>query len=384
MNTYEYMLLCDLTFNSNSQRRSSVRVLQHQVKKSRKRKAEIDEVSQKLMEQMILAGASGKHRVFEDVLQLAFQADGLSIDYLSSFHTVLGMALQHSKMFSERVNVDLKRTRLLSAALSQVVDAEISAMNDFGSRRARDNVSYSPTDVFLGNSEDERTAPTRRLNSLIDQLSPEEGVNVTRNAIHRARNTLRGIPNEDNGYDSEFTARQRQDAVFDTRNISGAGLAAPTNNAQASSDHLAESLSVAFDRRGSVPVPPVARPPANNNTQAEFHRQSEEYSTAFGSRGGAPVPPVARPSADLLDLNIVTAPETNSSTSSGLTDTSSSHFGLVGYSNSSPAVLSPAPAPQRTTAPFVLHGGDSMGSPVHTATTMTGGERIILIYSYMF
>lgn len=89
------------------------------------------------------------------------------------------------------------------------------------SARARDNVSYSPTDVFLGNSEDERTALTRRLNAIIDQLNPEQGVNVTRNAIHRARNTLRGIPNEDNGYDSEFTARQRQGAVFDTRNISG-------------------------------------------------------------------------------------------------------------------------------------------------------------------
>ena len=119
--------------------------------------------------------------------------------------------------------------------------------------------------------------------------------------------------------------RQRRGAVFYTRNIGGAGLAVPVNNAQAHWDHTAEALSVAFAPRG---------------------------------------PPVTRPSVDQLDLNIVTAPETNSSTRSDLTDSSSSHAGVVGYQLIT-----------CTTAPFALYGGDSMGSPaVHTATTMTGGE----------
>ena len=81
---------------------------------------------------MILANATQKQKAFEAFLALALESDRRSIEYLSTFHSVLGMALQHSKMFSERVNVDMKRTRLLKRALNEIVDEDNnSRMHEF-------------------------------------------------------------------------------------------------------------------------------------------------------------------------------------------------------------------------------------------------------------
>lgn len=80
------------------------------MRESKKHNEEIRQVSKHLKEQMILCNASQKHKVFESVLQLVFEADKNSIEYLTTFHQVLGMSLKHTKLFSERVNVNMKRT----------------------------------------------------------------------------------------------------------------------------------------------------------------------------------------------------------------------------------------------------------------------------------
>lgn len=178
------------------------------IKASRKYRDEIGTASQKMKEQMILAGASDKLKTFEAILQLAFETDKASIEYLSSFHTVLGMSLQHSKLFSEKVNVDMMRRRKLKRALNELVDGDIGAINE-RSVRSRGDASPSPSDL-LHNSELKRTTPSHHL--IINQLSAEESVNEAGNAIHRARNTFLGM----DSYDSEAMERQRQGAVYDS------------------------------------------------------------------------------------------------------------------------------------------------------------------------
>ena len=141
-------------------------------KESKAHQEKIRTASQRLKEQMILANATQKHKAFEAVLALVFESDRRSIEYLSTFHSVLGMALQHFKMFSERVNVDMKRTRLLKRALNEIVDEDNSRMHefsDFSEKRPRSAGSPSPVNVFLGSSDDERTEPTRRLNNIMSR-----------------------------------------------------------------------------------------------------------------------------------------------------------------------------------------------------------------------
>jgi hypothetical protein len=236
-------------------------------KSSKRHQDEIRAVSQKLKEQMILANATQKHKAFEAVLKLVFEADRTSIEYLNTFHSVLGVALQHTSLYSERVNVDMKRTRLLKRALYELVDEDTERMHefsDFGSeKRPRSAHSPSPTNVCLGNSEDERSEPTRRLNSIIEKLSASETEpDVVKNAMRGARRNLRSqhsFGDADNGYDSDFTNRVRNGAVYDTQVAGEAGLAVPSVNAEAHSAQQAESLSKVFAPRITPAVEPVER-----------------------------------------------------------------------------------------------------------------------------
>lgn len=117
----------------------------------------IKAASEGLKDQMILGNADQKYKALESVLDLALESDGRSIEYFSTFHSILGMALQYSKLFSERVNVDMKHTKLLKRALNEIVEE---------ANNSRGSCSYNyPNHInsFLGSSEDERTVPDRRL-----------------------------------------------------------------------------------------------------------------------------------------------------------------------------------------------------------------------------
>lgn len=157
--------------------------------------------SQRLNEQMILANATQQeHKTFETVLTLFFESDSKSIQYLSTFHSVLGMALLHTKMFSERVNVDIKRTRLLKIALNEIVDQDNNRGDEFSglsSKRSRSASSPDPVNVFLCESEDESAGPVKRLNGNVKAPLDEDGCDVVENVMRRSRNTLRGAVNKD-------------------------------------------------------------------------------------------------------------------------------------------------------------------------------------------
>jgi hypothetical protein len=143
-------------------------------------KEKIRTESQRLKEQMILANATQKHKEFEAVLALVFESDIRSIEYLSTFHSVLGMALEYSKMFSERVNVNMKRGERLKRALSEIVDEDNSRMDEFSvfSEKRSCSAGFAcfvfPTNEFLGGSDDERTEAERELNNVPCRTTTED------------------------------------------------------------------------------------------------------------------------------------------------------------------------------------------------------------------
>ncbi len=84
---------------------------------SKAHEEKIKATSLKLSEQMHSANATHRHVSLETVLAFAFEADGNSIEYLTTFHSLLGMALHHTQMYSEDVNVEIAHNRLLKRAL---------------------------------------------------------------------------------------------------------------------------------------------------------------------------------------------------------------------------------------------------------------------------
>lgn len=120
--------------------------------------------SQRPNESMVLANAAQEHKAFEAVLALFAESDRNSIEYLTTFHTLLGIALQHSKMISEGVKVDVERTRLLKRALNEIVDEDIHRTDEFSSslsKRFCSARSPHPASVDLDNA-DEPGVDTRR------------------------------------------------------------------------------------------------------------------------------------------------------------------------------------------------------------------------------
>lgn len=206
---------------------------------SKKHRELIHTKSKRLNEQIAFTNATQQHRLFESVLALVFEADSNAIECLSTFHSVFGLALQHSKMFSERVNVDLKRTRLLQRALNEMLDEDNSRMHVFANiseKRSRSVSSPNPITVFLGSSDDEHDEPSRRLNGTTSRSSVEEKeeveVDVAKNAMQAARRTLRcGLTYHDagNGDNVDFADRQRGVAGHVRLGYEQAG-AAPTGD----------------------------------------------------------------------------------------------------------------------------------------------------------
>lgn len=80
---------------------------------------------------MLLASADGKKDQLNEILNLVFNADADSIKYLKSFAQMLSMSVNHIEQFSERINVDIKRTNLLKRALQEITDDEIDDLRGF-------------------------------------------------------------------------------------------------------------------------------------------------------------------------------------------------------------------------------------------------------------
>jgi hypothetical protein len=318
------------------------------IKESGQHKEKLATASHRLKELMILANATQKHKAFEAVLQLVFECDRNSHEYLTAFHSVLGMALHHSKMYSERVNVDMKRTRLLKRALNEIVEEAESRMHefsDFSDKRCRSASSPNPVNVYLGNSDDERAEPTRRLNNIMNRLSTEEeDIDVVRTSIRRARNTLRGFGPadnvEDNNYDSDHTDRERVRAVHSNRGTS-----------------QQRTTSGVYDAGHSGPAAILPVTAAGNLDLADvlFAAHPEAFNRNL-----------TRPAEDLLHFD-APAPRT-----AAVSD-SSSHHGVVGYSDSPVRPLPVLRVEQQ--APPAAPQAEQRGPPVLSVRDLQLNDR---------
>lgn len=103
-------------------------------KESKIQEEKIKTATQRLKEMMIIANDAQKHKAFEAVLALVFESDRRSIEYFSTFHSILDLSVQHAKVFSERVNKNITYTRLLKRTLNEIID-ESSRMNEFSATR---------------------------------------------------------------------------------------------------------------------------------------------------------------------------------------------------------------------------------------------------------
>jgi hypothetical protein len=160
-----------------------------QKEECQKHREKIRFASQKLEEQITLANASQNCKSLEVLLAQVFESDMASIEYLTTFHTVFGMALRHTKMFSEQVNVNIKRTRLLTRALHEIVEHGSTRPQEVAVEQLRSSSSPNPINVFLGSSDDdndERTEPKKRR---LDRIYENDG-DIVINAMKTARITL--------------------------------------------------------------------------------------------------------------------------------------------------------------------------------------------------
>lgn len=73
---------------------------------------------------MFLANATEMHDIMDTILKLCIESDKHSFEYLSSFHGVLGAALQYSKKYSEKINDESKRAALLKNALCEIIEEQ--------------------------------------------------------------------------------------------------------------------------------------------------------------------------------------------------------------------------------------------------------------------
>lgn len=114
-------------------------------------------LSKRLKEQMIQANSTQTFLELDAVLQQAVESDRSSFDYLSTFHSALGMALKYSKTYSELVNVDVKRTVLLKRTLNEMVDETNRTMQDLSDFSQKRSCPSHNTNNFVnvGDSSEE-------------------------------------------------------------------------------------------------------------------------------------------------------------------------------------------------------------------------------------
>jgi len=158
-----------------------------QIKKNRKSKEAIKAKGNEMKNFMLLASADRNKDKLNDILNLVFNADEDSIKYLRAFSQMLSMSVSHIEQFSEKINVDMKRTRLLKRALHEMTTEEIDDLRGFSdfSERApasgsgRTSTGYSPLNVnYLDSSDDE--SARKRIDTKI--VKPSEPYSPNMNA----------------------------------------------------------------------------------------------------------------------------------------------------------------------------------------------------------
>lgn len=133
------------------------KVYNNESQKNRQSKEAIKEKDKETRNLMFLANKLTEYEQLRSVLGLVFNANEETIKFLETFAQTLCMSIAHVKQFSEAVNIDLRRSKLLRRALNEITSDEINNMrDDFSDLFDGSPHADSPLNMdYLNNSDNE-------------------------------------------------------------------------------------------------------------------------------------------------------------------------------------------------------------------------------------